>query len=204
MKNFKTSLAAGAAAISLGVSAPAQAQAGTQFIGQVSPFAGVFCPRDWASASGQLLPINTNQALFSLVGTTYGGDGRTTFGLPDLRGRVPVGYGTGPGLPTYSWGQKSGSTQIVLSLANLPSHTHTGTLAASPSAGDTNVGVRNSFAAAPTGVTMFRDGDPAVNNMHPDTLRIDSAGANQPIYKTSPTIAINWCIALTGIFPSRN
>ena len=90
------------------------------FIGQVLLFAGNFAPRGWALCQGQLLPINTNQALFSLLGTTYGGDGRTTFALPDLRGRAPLSPGTGAGLPQYSQGEKGGNYQTTLTTSNLP------------------------------------------------------------------------------------
>jgi microcystin-dependent protein len=88
---------------------PAAAQAGTPFVGQMMLTGTNFCPRAWARADGQLLPIAQNTALFSLLGTTYGGDGRTSFGLPDLRGRAPIGQGSGPGLSTRTWGQKGGA-----------------------------------------------------------------------------------------------
>jgi microcystin-dependent protein len=204
MKLFKLSLLSAAACGALSVSAPAQAQAGTQFIAQISPMGFNFCPRGWASTDGQLLPINNYQALFSLVGTTYGGDGRTSFGLPDLRGRTPVAYGTGAGgAGTYVWGQKGGTTSFTLTVNNLPSHNHTGTVGASPTAGDTTNPVRNSFAIS-NGVNMYLDGAPALNNMHSNTLRINNAGGNLPVNKVSPYLAVNWCIALEGIFPSRN
>ena len=205
MKIFKLSLLASATGAALSVSAPVQAQSGTQFIAQISPMGFNFCPRGWANASGQILPINSYQALFSLVGTTYGGDGRTTFALPDLRARVPVGYGpSSSGAGNYSWGQRGGSTTFTLSVNNLPSHTHTGTVMASPNAGDTNQPVRNTIALAPSGTNMFLDGDPPTNAMHPNTLELFQTGNGLPVNKVSPYTAINWCIALEGIFPSRN
>ena len=94
------------------------------FIGQIELFGFNFAPRGWAKCEGQILSISSNQALFSLLGTTYGGDGRTTFALPDLRGRAALHTGTGPGLSTYSWGQKSGSPSSPLVPAQLPPHTH--------------------------------------------------------------------------------
>ena len=97
------------------------------FIGQIQPFAFNFAPRNWALCDGQLLPISQNTALFSLIGTTYGGDGRTTFGLPDLRGRVPIHQGHGPGLSSYVIGQTGGSATNTLTQAQMPSHTHTAT-----------------------------------------------------------------------------
>lgn len=95
------------------------------FLGTIGIFGFNFAPRGWAQCSGQLLPISSNQALFSLLGTIYGGDGRTTFALPDLRGRVPVNYGQGPGLSLYQIGQKGGAEQINIGIQNLPSHSHT-------------------------------------------------------------------------------
>lgn len=94
------------------------------YIGEIAMFAGNFAPRGWAFADGQLLPINQFQALFSILGTTYGGDGRTTFALPDLRGRIPLGVGSGPGLPTVTWGQKSGTQSVTLTEGQIPSHAH--------------------------------------------------------------------------------
>lgn len=95
-------------------------------LGEVRMFAGNFAPRAWALCEGQLLAINSNQALFSILGTTYGGDGRTSFGLPDLRGRTPISPGTGPGLPSYREGQKGGSAINILNITQIPAHNHTG------------------------------------------------------------------------------
>ena len=105
-----------------------------EYIGIIKIFAGNFAPRSWAFCNGQLLAIAQNQALFSILGTTYGGDGRTTFALPDLRGRVPVGEGTGPGLSTIKLGQRLGNEYNILTALQLPSHTHTasGKTAATP------------------------------------------------------------------------
>ena len=95
------------------------------YIGGVGLFGGNFAPRGWAAADGQLLPISSNAALFSILGTTYGGDGRTTFALPDLRGRVPIQQGTGPGLPTYRLGARGGAERETLTQAQMPAHAHT-------------------------------------------------------------------------------
>jgi len=94
------------------------------FLGQIQPFGFNFAPRGWAKCDGQLLPISTYSALFSLIGTTFGGDGRTTFGLPDLRGRSIVHIGNGPGLSSISWGQRGGVENIYITQANMPSHSH--------------------------------------------------------------------------------
>ena len=203
MKMVKSLFLAGAATAALcGISTPAQAQ-DTPLVGQISPFAGVFCPRGWSTAEGQLLPINSNQALFAIFGTIYGGDGRTTFALPDLRGRRPIGPGNAPGIGNYNIGQKSGSTSFTLFENNLPSHTHSGTIGASGVSADTSIPVRNSFAIS-TGTNAYLDGNPPINNMHPSTLRINPTGGSQSVNKVSPYLAINWCVALQGIFPSRN
>ena len=121
MKLFRTiSVVLAAGGFSLASTAPAHAQADTQYIGQVSAFAGNYCPRNWGAADGTLLAISANTALFSLLGTTYGGNGTTTFALSDLRGRRPVGFGDSPGIGTYAMGQSSGTTQFTLTNNNLP------------------------------------------------------------------------------------
>lgn len=204
MKRLKVTLFTGVAAACVGVSAPANAQAGTQFIGQVSAFGANFCPRDWADASGQLLPISSYTALFSLYGTIYGGDGRTTFALPDLRGRRPINQGNAPGLGSYTQGSRSGTTQFTLTQVNMPSHNHTGTLAASPTTANSPSPVRNSFAATTNGTNDYITGNPAINNMHPGILRLNNAGNGQSVSKVSPYQAVRWCVALNGIYPSRN
>lgn len=185
------------------IATPAQAQI-EPFIGQVSSFGFNFCPRGWTQADGKLLPIASNTALFSLLGTYYGGDGRTTFAVPDLRGRAPVGDGDGPGIGSYPIGSVGGTTSFTLSIANMPAHNHTGTIGASTTAADSNIPVRNSFAAATNGANVYLDGNPATNNMHPDTLRINPTGGNQPVSKVSPYTTLRWCVATQGIFPSRS
>ena len=204
MKHFKFTLLAAASLGAVCGSAPANAQADTQFIAQVAPFGFNFCPRGWAFANGQLYSIAQYQALFSLLGNTYGGDGATTFAVPDLVGRRPIGAGTSPsGIGTYPSGGKSGTTQFTLTIANLPSHTHTGTVAASPVNADTNQPVRNSIAAS-VGTNAYGTGDPPANNMHPSLVRTFDTGGGQPVNKVSPYTTVNWCIAMEGIFPSRN
>jgi len=206
MKNLLKLATAGAvlAVGAVGLSAPANAQAGTQYIGQISAFGGNFCPREWANTDGQLLSISQNTALFAVIGTIYGGDGRTTMGLPDLKGRRPISAGNGAGIGNFPLGQKSGTTNFTLALSQLPAHNHSGTVAASPTAGDTNQPVRNSFALAPAGTNMYLDGNPAINNMHADSIRMNNNGGGQSVNKLSPYQVVKWCIATTGVFPSRN
>ena len=181
----------------------AQAQAGTEYIGQVSAFAGSFCPRGWASTDGQLLQISQYTALFSIVGTTYGGDGRTTFGLPDLRGRRPVSNGNGPGIGVYPIGAKGGSESFTILLTQLPSHNHTGTLQASQATGDSRNPSGKSLAVDSGADRIYHTLGSNVD-MQPGSLKIDNSGGNQPVLKLSPYQVVRWCIALNGVFPSRS
>jgi microcystin-dependent protein len=165
------------------------------FVGEIRLFAGNFAPRGWAFCQGQLLPISQNTALFSLLGTTYGGDGRSTFALPDLRGRVPVGFGQGPGLSNYNLGQKSGTETVTLNISQLPAHMHTVenlselSFKSSPAdKSDTKVLVTSSTAGS----------TPAAN------VKTTSTGASQAISNVQPVLGMNYIIALQGIFPSRD
>jgi len=164
------------------------------FIGQIQAFGFNFAPQGWAKCDGQLLPISQNQALFSLLGTTYGGDGRTTFALPDLRGRVPMNYGQGPGLSNHPIGQKSGLENVTLTIAEMPSHGHSlhGIKKMDQIGGTKHGVVRNDYAPS--------DGTPTVS-LGTDT--VIPTGGGQPHTNMQPYLAINYCIALTGIFPSR-
>jgi len=188
--------------ISLVSSAPANAQADTQYVGQVSAFAGNFCPRGWMGADGTLLPISQNTALFSLYGTYYGGDGRVSFGLPDLRGRRPVGFGNGPGIGAYTMGEKAGTAEFTLLVNNLPNHNHIGASRASNLAGDTANPNDNSLATTGT-EKIYHSGSPAVN-MDVGTVTVNNTGGSQMVQKQSPYQVIRWCVATVGIYPSRN
>lgn len=192
----------------IGTAAPARAQS-EPFIGQLALFGFNFCPRNWAPADGRVLAINSNQALFALIGTIYGGDGRTTFALPDLRGRVPIAPGQAPGLSNYAIGARGGAEQVTLALPQMPSHTH----AAATDArlhGTTAPAASGSPAdalPADTGRTSsYATGDPVA--MAADavtaTTTVAPAGAEQPHENRPPYLVANWCIALQGIFPSRN
>lgn len=179
------------------------------FIGQIQCVGFNFAPLGWAKCDGQLLAISSNAALFSLLGTTYGGDGRTTFALPDLRGRVAIHNGSGPGLPSYSIGQRSGSATTVLSVANLPSHSHSGALNASGANSDTSSPFTGASLATP-GQQSGRSFVPSLgyNSATPDQalngLTIGNTGASTPFNNMQPYLTINWVIALVGIFPSRS
>lgn len=164
-------------------------------IGTIIMFAGNFAPRGWALCDGQLLAISQNSALFSILGTTYGGDGRTTFALPDLRGRVPLHPGNGPGLSQYRLGERTGTEQVTLTSANLPPHTHSLSASTAPSNDDTPVG--NSFA----GGEFYVSSSP---NAAMNPASIGSTGNGQGFDVVQPVLGINFIIALEGIFPSRS
>ncbi|MDH3530890.1 MAG: tail fiber protein [Acidobacteriota bacterium] len=169
------------------------------FLGQIQAFGFNFAPRGWALCNGQLLPIAQNTALFSLLGTTYGGDGRTTFNLPDLRGRVSLHYGSGPGLSTRPIGQKGGAESVTLNTSEIPSHSHTANAAAE--AADSGKPSGNALAT-PDGVMIYRANQAPDATLHSGT--IGNTGGNQSHYNMEPFLVINWCIALVGVFPSRN
>jgi microcystin-dependent protein len=173
------------------------------FLGQVAIFPFSFAPQGWAKCEGQLLPISQNQALFSLLGTTYGGDGETTFGLPDLRGRVVIGHGSGPGLPSYSLGQKGGITNTVLSIPNLPVHSHTasGTIQASSEDGEETSPVGN-VPGMTAGV--YNEDVNALMKTGGVNVTVNNAGSGQQFTNMQPYAAIGYYIALQGVYPSQN
>ena len=162
-------------------------------------FGGNFAPRNWALCEGQLLSIAQNQALFSLLGTTYGGDGRTTFALPDLRGRVPVGAGNGPGLSTYRMGQKGGVETVVLNTLQIPSHSH---------ATEVNVSNAPGEESAASGQVIANHANAfSENPVSGQTLGgVASAaeGGNQAHTNMQPYTVVNYVICMNGLFPSRN
>lgn len=171
------------------------------FLGQIQPWGFGFASRGWSSCSGQLLPIAQNTALFSLLGTTFGGDGRTTFALPDLRGRSIVHPGTGPGLDTISWGERSGNEWTYLSVLNLPSHTHSGNVVAegAPATGSNPQG--NMFGAS----AMYTAPSSTQNrSLSSESITLYNTGLNSPFSNRDPYLGVWICIATTGVFPSRN
>jgi microcystin-dependent protein len=172
------------------------------FLGEIKMFGGNFAPRGYALCDGQLLPISQNSALFSLLGTTYGGDGRTTFGLPDLRGRFAIHAGSGPGLPTYRLGQKAGAPTRTLTTSQLPDHTHTGRIKASGDAANTNNPSNNALALAEAYSDQALSGASPLTKQ--GTVQIDSSGGGQSYDTMPPYTAVNFIIALQGTFPSRN
>ena len=183
------------------VATPAHAGA-EPYIGEIVAYGFNFCPRGWAAASGQLLSIAQNTALFSILGTTYGGNGQTTFALPDLRGRVAMGDGSSV-FGNYTLGQQGGAESFSVLTSNMPIHTHTAALRAAPTLGNTNVPTDNSMARAPSGATVYSTVDPTANMNAGDVL-VSPTGSNIPVGKASPYTTMNYCIALEGIFPPRN
>ncbi|MEM7370436.1 MAG: tail fiber protein [Bacteroidota bacterium] len=177
-------------------------------LGQIYMFAGNFAPRNWAFCDGALLPINNYQSLYSILGTTYGGDGRTSFGLPDLRGRSALHKGQGIGLSdNISLGTKSGQEYMTLTEANLPSHTHSvsASLNYRAEAGDETAPGGGSLAVAP--IQMYHADGPTTNsNFHTGTITatMGHTGGGQSFNIRQPYQAVNYIICLQGLFPSRN
>jgi microcystin-dependent protein len=164
------------------------------YIGQIIPVAFNFAPKNWALCQGQILPISQNSALFSLLGTTYGGDGRVTFALPDLRGRSPIGFGQGNGLSNRSLGEVSGNEAVTLIQSEIPAHSHSMGCAV----GDPNGG-------SPMGSVLANANDYSLtpnNQMSPSACQI--AGNGLPHDNLPPYQVQNWIICLYGIFPPRD
>jgi microcystin-dependent protein len=167
------------------------------FVGEIRMFGFNFPPQGWAFCDGQLLPISQNAALFSLLGTTYGGDGVTTFALPDLRSRVPISQGQGDGLSSYAEGQAGGTETVTLAAAQMPAHTHSVNASSSPAASE-----------RPAGRVLARSpGHSYIPEPDTDTVMnakmLGDAGNSQPHDNIQPYLVLNFCIALLGIFPAR-
>lgn len=169
------------------------------FIAEIRIFAGNFAPRGWALCDGQLLPIAQNAALFSLIGTTYGGDGRTTTALPDLRGRAPMHPGRGPGLTPRQLGQATGAPTVTLTEAQLPSHGHDQW--ATGAAGDDDPGPSVMPARADGAALYSADGQALVEAAEG---AVSATGGGQAHANDQPWLGLNFIIALVGLFPSRN
>lgn len=173
-------------------------------MGVIAIFGCNFAPRGWAFCSGQIVPIAQNTALFSLLGTTYGGNGTSTFAYPDLRGRVPIGQGQGPGLSPYVLGEQSGIENVTILSAEMPAHNH-GLRVANTSSNLTapaaNASIANYADLNGDGGQTYSAVAPNIN-LHATTVGI--AGGNQPHSNIQPYLAINYCIAIQGVFPARN
>ena len=168
------------------------------FIGQILMFGGNFAPRGWAFCDGQLLSISANSALFAILGTTYGGDGRTTFGLPDLRGRVSMHPGHGPGLSSYNLGQKGGTETNVLQPNQVPN-----IKASSANATQTAATAGSSIATPGTTSGRTFTATEGFNTSSPN-VNLNSGGGSTPVNNIQPYLCVNYIIALQGVFPSRS
>jgi microcystin-dependent protein len=169
------------------------------FVGEIRMFAGNFAPRGWAFCDGQLLAVSQNDALYSLYGTIYGGDGRTTFGLPDLRGRIPIHAGTGPGLSPRRLGSKSGAEKVTLTVNQVPSHSHTfsainspATETAPPAEGTLAQSVGYDLYVPPSGFTNMA------------AANVDHVGGSRDHTNEMPYLCVHFIVALFGIYPSRH
>jgi microcystin-dependent protein len=176
------------------------------YIGQIVIFAGNYAPAGWALCAGQLLPIQQNQALFSILGVTYGGNGQSNFALPDLRGRIPVQQGQGPGLSNYTLGEFAGAETVTLNSSQMPVHTHPLNATAATGTLPSPVGAFTATGADSQGGTStdFAPASPVPTLAPMAAASIGVAGGSQPVSVVQPYLALNFIIALVGIFPSRN
>ncbi len=170
------------------------------FIAEIRIFAGNFAPRGWAFCNGQLLPVAQNTALFSLIGTTYGGDGRSTTALPDLQGRTAMHPGRGPGLTSRRLGQRGGVETVTLTEAQMPSHTHT--MQAETESGD-SLNPSNNALARSGGAFSYQQNSTA-NLVDLNSNALPDTGGSQAHNNLQPFIAMNFIIALVGLYPSRS
>jgi microcystin-dependent protein len=172
----------------------------TPFLAEIKMFAGNFAPRGYAFCSGQILAISQNTALFSLLGTTFGGNGQTTFALPDLRGRVPVHQGQGPGLSSYVLGEVTGTETVTLNINQLPSHNHL--LAVNSGPGNSAAPANNEFLAGSTARDRLYTTNAANTTLAAGS--VSPSGNSQPTPIIQPLLVLNFIIAIEGIYPSRN
>ncbi|MEL7488729.1 MAG: tail fiber protein [Pseudomonadota bacterium] len=210
---FNHLASAAAAIVAMAAIDAAKTEAAAQddcFIGEIRQFGGTFAPRGWALTDGSLLAVSQFDALFSILGTTYGGDGRTTFALPDLRGRIPIGAGAGPGLSSYRLGQKVGAQTAVLTASTNPSHTHAAATDATLKATTTLAN-----ASSPVGALLADEQGENIYNSGTNLVDMDaSAVASSTTLSTTgasagygieqPSTVTNYIICIAGIYPSRN
>lgn len=199
----KTLLGLAAGVSTLVLAAPAQAQS-LFYMGRVILVGFTFCPTGTAEANGAILSIAQNTALFSLIGTTYGGNGVTTFALPDLRGRVPNAWGQGPGLSNYQLGQTGGTETVTVTVNEMAMHTHVGwSRAVEGTPPNSDDPTNASPADFPSGQTVYNNVSPPNASMAADTAVLQPAGGNQPFSNLSPYLTMRYCIVTQGVFPPR-
>ncbi|MCK0071159.1 phage tail protein [Kordiimonas laminariae] len=173
------------------------------YLGEIRLFGGIYVPKNWAFCNGQILAINEFDALFSLLGTTYGGNGRTTFAVPDMRGRGPIHYGQGPGLENYPLGLKKGEDRTVLEISNMPAHNH------EIEAGSLQMGqggaTNGFFGPASEMDPNFRVYENSLTNVAElDEHTLAPSGGSRPVENKAPVQVINYIIALKGAYPPRS
>lgn len=186
------------------------AYADEPFIGEIRQFPYTFCPRDWVEANGQLYPISAYTAAFSILGTTFGGDGRTTFAIPNLQNKVAKGYGSGPGLSPVQMGQTGGVNSVTMDINQMPNHSHV-----AQTTSRWNVSTQDGISPSPDNAILADDGRDRIYNLsEPDAqlsenaiesvTTVSSAGSAVPFSRQQPYIAMRYCVALNGIFPPRS
>ncbi|MDG2535438.1 tail fiber protein [Sphingomonas sp. HITSZ_GF] len=198
MMRFHTMLAAAGCTAALFLSPAAQAQ--EKYLGEIYMVGFSFCPVGSMEAMGQIVPISSNQALYALYGTTFGGDGKTNFALPDLRGRSPLGQGSGSGLSPIAMGSRGGAETVALSIAQMPAHTHSAVVGASAEAG-TQPSPTNAipaFGAEKESIYAVTKPDTTMSSA---MVAIGATGSGQPVAIRSPYLAIRFCVVTQGIFP---
>ncbi len=172
------------------------------FIGEIRLFAGNFAPLDWAFCDGQIMQIAQNTALYSILGTTYGGDGKTTFALPNLMGRIPLSFGQGPGLTKHELGETFGSETITLSANQMSAHSHSATVKAA-NAGTTNQPQNNLFGKIARS-NIYNTPDAALANMAEGSLSLSNSGGSQPHSNMQPYLTLSFIICVYGLYPVRD
>lgn len=203
MRYKNSYLLAAASTLAFAGAMPASAQ--DYYIAQLIETGGSYCPRNFLAADGQVLAINSNQALFSLLGTTYGGNGVTTFQVPNLKGRMLIGDGQGPGLSNYTLGQVGGQENVAHSINNLPAHVHPGVVqTVTGNAGEVR-SFRNSFAVTAGNQYTGPSAGSLDGSLQADTIAVQKAGTdNVTVPNMAPFIVTRYCMAQFGVFPSRN
>lgn len=176
------------------------------FLGEIMMFGGLFAPEGWMYCKGQLLAIDQNNALYTLIGTTFGGDGSTTFALPDLQGRVPIGQGPAPGLPTYTLGEAGGEELHTLNTPEMPTHSHAVAVTSTTSDANTNTPGNTTYIADETlsgtsGVFIYAPGGPRTS-LAPQTVSMSPGGTAHP--NVQPVLGVAYCIAITGLYPAQD
>ena len=173
----------------------------TPYIGEIRMFGFGFAFQGWQACDGSLLPISQYDALFALIGTTYGGDGQTTFAVPDLRGRVPIHQGTGPGLSTYAIGQRAGTETVTVLPTQMPAHTHT--VVATTAAATTGTPGTTVIPGAVANQTMYVTDTSGGTPFTLSAQSVTNAGGSQPHENCMPTLTVQYCIATQGIYPAQ-